>query len=75
MHDTDTRDVLYPGRPPYELRVEFSKDGNVTGVFAFPGFDRTKFEALGRTIREELTDSTGRGFGQRVLFSLYPVQG
>ena len=53
VHDTETNLVLYPGRPPHELRVEFSKKGSLSGVFSLPAMPQGKLERIREEIQKE----------------------
>jgi len=53
--DTETNFVLYPKDPPHELRVEFRKDGVLSGIFALPALSEKKLNSIRQDILKELS--------------------
>jgi Protein of unknown function (DUF2934) len=74
-HNTDTNFVLYPGHVPHELRVEFSREGDLTGIFALPALSEEKLEIIRQDIKTEFLETAEIGIGRQVFFSFYPVRG
>src|SRR2546428_5140654 len=70
VHDTETDFVFYPSTPPHELRVEFKKDGNLSGIFALPALSSEKLEDIRQDIHSEFIETTDVGVGRQVFFSL-----
>jgi hypothetical protein len=75
VHDAETNFVLYPKDPPYELRVEFNKRGDLVGIFALSGMGREKLERTREDIHKEFVTTSGFGINREVFFSFYPVRG
>jgi hypothetical protein len=75
VHDTDTNFVLYPGNPPHELRVDFNKDGGLSGIFALPVLSPEKLDEIRQDIYTEFIETADFGVGRQVFFSFYPVRG
>src|SRR5262249_31342072 len=69
------RSVFYPSEPPHELLVEYSRDGEITGVYALPALQPAKLDSIAQEIRRQLAPTTGVGTGSEVFFSALPVQG
>ena len=74
VHDTDTNFVLYPGYPPHELRVEFNKEGDLSGIFVLAALSTEKLEGIRQDVYKEFIETTDFGIGRQVFFSLHPVR-
>ncbi len=74
VHDTDTNFVLYPGYPPHELRIEFNKDGDLSGIFALAALSTEKLEGIRQDIYKEFIETTDFGIDRQVFFSFHPVR-
>lgn len=72
VHDTDTNFVLYPGNAPHELRVDFNKDGGLSGIFALPVLSPEKLDEIRQDIYTEFIETTDFGVGRQVFFSFSP---
>jgi hypothetical protein len=73
--NTETNVVLYPAESPHELRIEYSKKGDLTGIFALPGLSESKLENIRDAIQKEFVDTSALGVNRRVFFSYHPVFG
>src|SRR6266576_3243497 len=66
---TETNSVLYPAQPPHELRLEFNKNGDLSGIFAFPTLSEDKLARIRADIVKEFVATSGLASNRHVFVS------